>query len=263
MKTILCLRVHGTGILLSGGADACIIIWDAATGDKLFTLTGHVRGILCLAVDPTTYPPSNTASSDDDDGDITIFSASSDPHIRRWKLKSDLSSASEIHAEEPILQHETSVNALQFDADDDLWTASSDGTAKCLSRERGYEADTVLTHGDYVRDIVVDEFGGWVVTVGRDEEVKVWERGSGKLWHTYSGHFEEVTGCILLEGQRLITVGIDRTVRQWSLRVDGLEKAREEAEERKGVVENDVVEENGDGLTEEEERELDDLMKEV
>ena len=262
MKTVLYLRIHDTDILFSGGADACIIIWNASTGDRLFTLKGHVRGILALAVDPTSLSPSSSPSSPDND--ITIFSASSDPHIRRWKLRNDLSSASEIQAEEPIIQHDTSVNALRFDEDDDLWTASSDGTAKCLSREQGWQADTVLTHGDYVRDVLVDEVGGWIMTVGRDEEVKVWDRGTGKLWHTYSGHFEEVTGCVLVEGQRLVTVGIDRTVRQWSLRGDELGKARKGAEEqRKGLVrEDDVMEEKGGGLTEEEERELAELMDE-
>ncbi|KAL9127229.1 MAG: hypothetical protein Q9217_003846 [Psora testacea] len=247
-------------MLISGGADASIIIWNSETGTKLFTLKGHTRGILDLAIDPATYPPETQ-----DISSITICSASSSPEIRRWSIATNLSSASEIQQEEPIFQHETSVNSLHFDADLDLWTASSDSTAKCLSRERGWEAETVLLHGEgqYVRDVVVDEMGGWVVTVGRDEEVRVWDRGGGGgLWHTYSGHFDEITGCVLLPGQRVVTVGIDRTIRQWSLKGVDLKRARSEAEdERNGMKKEEPVlgERKGD-LTEEEERELAELM---
>src|SRR5207302_1430844 len=120
---------------------------------------------------------------------ITLFSAGSDREIRRWSLTS--TSASEVtDTPSPILAHETSIDALRFDSDGDLWTASADKTAKCLSRTQSWSADTVLPHPDFVRDIIIDEEGGYVVTACRDEEVRVWEKGSGKLYHTFTGHFE-------------------------------------------------------------------------
>lgn len=106
---------------------------------------------------------------------MVLFSAGSDREIRRWRLSTDLSSAGEIDTENPIIQHETSVFALKFDTDEDLWTASADGTVKCLNRERGWEVDTTLNHGDYVDAVVVEPQGTWVVSAGRDEEVKVWD----------------------------------------------------------------------------------------
>ncbi|KAL9103653.1 MAG: hypothetical protein Q9163_001312 [Psora crenata] len=258
VKSLLSLCIDkNTTFLISGGSDACIIIWNVETGSKLFTLQGHARGILDLAIDPASYPQESS------DVPITVFSASSSPEIRRWSIASDLSAAAEIHPDKPILQHNTSINALYFDTDLDLWTASMDGTAKCLSRQRGWEADTILAHGEvnYVRDVLVDEFGGWVVTVGRDEEVRVWEKATGLLWHTYTGHYEEVTGCLLLPGQRLVTVGIDRTIRQWSLKGGDIEKARKEKEdERNGVIKDEEVAGRKGRLTEEEERELAELM---
>lgn len=35
----------------------------------------------------------------------------------------------------------------------------------------------IRTGGGWVRDVSVDEMGGWVVGGGRDEEVRVWDRG--------------------------------------------------------------------------------------
>ena len=259
MKALVCIFVNGADVLISGSADASIILWKVETGEKLYTLKGgHTRGILDLAVDPFTYPSSPLAEHDG--ASILIFSAGSDREIRTWRISDDLSTASEIDADKPVLQHETSVYRLRFDADGDLWTASADGTVKCLSREREWQADTTLVHGDYVRAVAVDERGGWVVSAGRDEDVKIWDKASGKLHHTFSGHFEEITG-MLLTGQMVVTVSIDATIRRWSLKSEDLGKAVTEAEQAKNGVEKEekVVQKKG-MITDDEERELAELM---
>ena len=259
MNAVLCILVNDTNVLISGSADASIIIWSIETGEKLHTLRGgHTRGILDLAVDPVTYPSS--PSAEHGKFSIALFSAGSDREIRRWRISNDLSTARETETDKSILQHETSVYSLFFDADDDLWTASADGRVKCLNRERGWQADATLVHGDYVRAVAVDERGGWVVSAGRDEDVKIWNRASGKLHHTFSGHFEEITG-ILLTGQTVVTVSIDATIRRWSLNAEELEKAVREAEEAQNGVRKDekVIQKEGI-ITDDEERELAELM---
>ena len=191
VKTVLCFHIGTEDFLVSGGADACIIVWNTTTGAKLHTLKGHTRGIQGLVIDPVTY--TSDAST------VTIFSAGSDREIRRWQI--GLDSATEIHGTVPIIEHETSVYRLLFDADDDLWTASADGSVKCLARDRGWKTDTILTHPDFVRDVVVDERGGWIVTVCRDEEVRVWNRAVRSLakicpyaklsWSDTAAHFRQ------------------------------------------------------------------------
>lgn len=253
MKSVLCLSISGKEVLLSGGADAVIILWDVLTGQKLHVLRGgHTRGVLDLAVDPLTYPIESAES------DVVLFSAGSDREIRRWRISSDISHAREIERDKVIIQHETGVYRLVFDADDDLWTASADGTAKRISRAQQFTSDTTLPHGDYVRSVAIDERGGYVVTVGRDEDVKIWDSASGMLCHTYSGHFEEITGCVVI-GQNAVTVSIDATIRQWSLLAHDLEKAKQEAEKvNLRMAEEAVI--VCDKLTEDEDRELAELM---
>lgn len=259
MNAVLCIHVNGTGVLISGSADASIILWNIGTGEKLHTLRGgHTRGILDLAIDPITYPLSPMA--DHDGLSIVIFSAGSDRQIRRWCISDDLSSACETETDSSILQHETSVYSLHFDTDDDLWTASADGSVKCLSRERGWQADVMLVHGDYVRAVAIDERGGWIVSAGRDEDIRIWDRASGKLHHTFSGHFEEITALVLI-GQIVVTVSIDATIRRWPLKAGDLGKAVREAEEiENGVSMEDRVVQKTDMITDDEERELAELM---
>lgn len=290
-------------LLVSGGADAALVVWDVATGEKLFVLKGHVRGVLALAVDSFSLFGGGeenegndlVAGEKEEEGKhegVVVFSASSDREIRRWRIGA--AAAREIApagdwGERLLRAHETGVNALRFDGDADLWTASSDGSARRLVRARGWEADTVLEHGEYVRDVAIDEVGGWVVTACRDEDVRIWEAGvrfyyfpfetslvrrkavtdhcvhrvqSGKLHHTFSGHFEEVTALLLLPDQTLVSGSIDGTLRRWSLKHEDLRLAKEEeAKERKGDDAKEEPDSRSTALTEEEERELAELME--
>ncbi|KAL8952706.1 MAG: hypothetical protein Q9222_001405 [Ikaeria aurantiellina] len=261
VKCVITLRLAKIDVVVSGSADACIIVWNINTGEKLHVLKGHARGILDLAIDPTTYNNYSLASGPVED--VVIFSAGSDREIRRWRI--NLENTEQLDAEAPIVAHETSVYALSFDEDGDLWTASADGTTKCLSRFRSFKPDTTIQHGDYVRAVAIDEAGGYVVTGGRSEDIKVWDRGSGDLVHTYDGHYEEVTG-LLMVGQRCLSVGIDGTVRVWSLDPEEIRNVRakpniETVADHQTMSTQPRAEKGASGLTEDEERELDELMQ--
>lgn len=264
MKCVICLSLKGVEIIASGSADGSIIIWNVESGERLFVLKAPGRGILDLAVDPETL----NYDGENEKGDIIVFSASSLGEIRRWAIKKDLSMAKEIESDKPITQHETSVYKLSFDIDGDLWTASADTTIHCLSRHHSFTPSLTLQHSDYVRSVAIDEVGGYVISAGRDEDVKVWDKGSGELRGVYEGHWEEVMGVVVV-GRRVVSGGIDGTVRVWGLDKQSLERATKEAEDvRNGVEEVEVVEEEGEGkenpfgIDEDEMRELEELMEE-
>lgn len=266
MKCVICLSLRGTEILASGSADGSIIIWNVESGSRLFVLKAPGRGILDLAVDPETLDY-NRENEEDIRGEIVIFSASSLGEIRRWAIKKDLSIAKEIESDKPITQHETSVYKLSFDADSDLWTASADNNIHCLSRHHSFTPSLTLQHSDYVRSVAIDEIGGYIISAGRDEDVKVWDKGTGELKGVFEGHWEEVMGVVVVGGRRVVSGGIDGTVRVWELDKESLERAEKEKEDRRnGVEEVEVVggeeggKENPFGVDEDEMRELEELM---
>jgi WD40 repeat protein len=250
VKCLLSTRAGQHHLTISGGAEGDIIIWDSRF-TKLYTIRGQSRAIQDLVLDPFSDP-----------ANPVIFVATSEREILHFTLSAaEPLTFNNVALSEPIIAHETSVYKLLFDSDGDLWTASADKTAKHLVREDGWKADTTLAHPDFVRDIVVHERGGWVITACRDEEVRVWNSATGELYHTFSGHFEEVTGLCLLE-DLVISVSIDATVRQWSLKPADLVTAREEAANPKAIDEAERVKAHPDAsLTEEEERELRELME--
>ena len=204
----------GQQVLISGGAEGDALVWDPETGQHHGVLKGGSHAIQHLVRDPVGE-------------DLTLFAAFSDPGLRHFTI-SDLETIRSLASSPLICAHETSVYKLCFDSDGDLWTASADKTAKHLVRADGWKADTTLTHPDFVRDVIVQERYGWVITACRDEEVRVWDLATGELHHTYSGHFEEVTGLCLV-GDKVVSISIDATIRQWSLHPRDVEKAREEA----------------------------------
>jgi WD40 repeat protein len=209
---------------------------------------------------------------------MVLFSGDSNREIRAWyisptssfevptdlvaagnEIKSDAVSDYPVGTVAPLVAHETSLFGLEFSSAGDLWTASADQTAKCLSRERKFQPDTTLEHPDYVRCVGVSEELGVAVTGCRDENVRVWDNGSGECLAVLEGHWEEVTGVVIAgrRSQWAVSVSIDGTVRRWGLGKEELSKAREGKQATK-----EVVKEKGSGLTEEEERELAELMDE-
>ena len=255
IKCLLTTTLNGKAILISGGADAAIIVWDIDSGKQLHKLKGHTKSLQDLAIDPLSIPEGAAAPGDS----IVLFSASSDREIRRWHISLDSAYELPESIDQPILAHETSVYAIRFDSECDLWTASADKTAKHLVRSREWEADTTLPHPDFVRDVVVNEDLGVLVTACRDEEVRVWDSASGDLLCTYSGHYEEVTG-VVLRGQSVVSVSIDGTVRRWGLRRQAMLQYEEEVKKEINGEDEGGATKKESALTAEEEAELAELM---
>jgi WD40 repeat protein len=270
VKAVICARIRGRDCLISGGADQKIIVWDIESGSRLHTLQDSLVNMLAiqdLVIDPVQSSADETY----------LVSASSDPHIRRWRIRldgweevADADPAVQGSERRVILEHETSVYKLVFDQDGDevdLWTASGDGTAKCLSRLKHFDSEDTLNHGDHVRAVAVTD--QWVATAGRDEDIKLWDRALGALAFTLVGHFDEVTDLLVLQGAsvpetRLCSISIDGTIRTWPLSEEHLAALAKEQEASDNDVGGDeqgqVQGPAGDSLTAEEEAELAELM---
>jgi WD40 repeat protein len=236
-------------ILVTGGADGDLRIWTP-DGQPLATLKPQARAIECIVLDPLSPP----------EAPVIFFSTSQRDIFKvAIPLMAEINSKSLQLSPLPVA-HETSVYKLHFDNDGDLWTASADKTAKRLVRENGWFADVTLSHPDFVRDVVTHERYGLVVTACRDEEVRVWDRGTGNLLHIFTGHFEEVTG-LALNGSLVISVGIDGTLRRWDISPPALQKAIDDAKNPDLTMQNAEPKTDLGMLTAEEEAELRALME--
>ncbi|TGJ78440.1 hypothetical protein E0Z10_g10322 [Xylaria hypoxylon] len=264
VKAIVCAKIGSKDCLVSGGADKKIMVWDTETGSRIHVIQDQTVSMMALQhliIDPLESTPEA----------VVLVSASSDPHIRRWRITaSTVEQIKEASSSEPnserhgILEHDTTVYKLFFDTEDedvDLWTSSGDGTAKCLSRQKGFATEDTIKHGNHVRAVAVTN--QWIITAGRDEDVKVWDRTSGKLYCTLEGHYDEVTDLVILaQGNLVASVSIDGTVRKWPLHKNELDRINKEKDEKAKEVQKEDSAEPGESLmTLEEEAELAALME--
>ena len=230
------LHIPSLGLLLSGSADSHIRAWSLSTFECLYTLKGHARGVECLAIGP----------------DKILYSGGSESSIRRWFVSAER--GEELDGTSWI--HETSVYAIHYDEEtESLWTASADKTARQISvtQDVPFVEESRFEHPDYVRDIVVRH--GFLYTACRDENIRVFEIGSGKLRYTLEGHFSEVSG-LCLSGNTLVSVSLDATMRRWHLGASRLQAHVQEQDE-----EHEAETQEGDArLTAEEQAELEELM---
>lgn len=227
-----------SSILISSGLDGRIIIWATGNGDKLFSLGpgGSLdENVLSLAVPPR---------SPDDKSPLVFYTSGINSPIRRFYVSTSTDAPptiEEIWPEYPIRVHTAPVEVIHFDLYGELYTASLDGDVTRLNHEQNWTLEQRIHTGGRTRSVAVDNPDGWIITVGGDEEVRVWDRAlhqqeGGNLRQLYSGHYGEVMGVVVLDEMALaVTVSLDGTVRRWSVDLNCEGDESDEHEKDEGV----------------------------
>ncbi|KAI8969192.1 WD40-repeat-containing domain protein [Mycotypha africana] len=229
VKTILVIGDY----LLSGSSDCFIRKWHIKNGDNK-----------CIAAEKKHRRPIETLAPSENGK--YVFSGSSDGTVLQWDVAT-------MQVVKSFAGHDTSIYCIRV-WEEDLWTASADKTVRRFNINTGKE-DMLLEHPDRVKSIALA--GPYIVTGASDDNIRVWDVGSSKLLCTIEGHFDEV-GSLSVLGTILYSGSLDCSVRKWSLTKAALEKYNEEARLQKQKKEE--AKDTADVLTEEEERELAELL---
>ncbi|CAE6474104.1 unnamed protein product [Rhizoctonia solani] len=173
-------------IVVSGGCDRDVRVWDLSTGNCLHVLKGHTSTIRCLKVL---------------DARPIAVSGSRDTTVRVW----DIARGREVH----VLQgHTDSVRCLEvagnlvvsgsYDATCRLWDVD---TGECLRVFRG--------HYHEVYSVAFD--GELLATGSLDSHVRIWSASTGDCIALLQGH-TSLVGQVQLLGNTLVTGGSDGRV---------------------------------------------------
>lgn len=173
-------------VVVSGGCDREVRVWDLTTGNCLHVLRGHTSTIRCLKVL---------------DSRPIAVSGSRDTMVRVW----DIARGRAVH----VLQgHTDSVRCLEvsgnlvvsgsYDATCRLWDVD---TGECLRVFRG--------HYHEVYSVAFD--GELVATGSLDSHVRIWSASTGECIALVQGH-TSLVGQIQLFGNTLVTGGSDGRV---------------------------------------------------
>ncbi|KAH8894972.1 hypothetical protein GQ53DRAFT_779789 [Thozetella sp. PMI_491] len=177
-------------ILVSGGCDRDVRVWDLTTGQCLHTLRGHTSTVRCLKMSDAN----------------TAISGSRDTTLRVWDIQSGV-------CRNLLVGHQASVRCLEIKGDI-VVSGSYDTTAKVWSISEGRCLHTLQGHYSQIYAIAFD--GQRVATGSLDTSVRIWNASTGECQAVLQGH-TSLVGQLQMRGGTLVTGGSDGSVRVWSL----------------------------------------------
>ena len=140
-------------LLVSGGEDQTVIVWDVATGELRFRLTGHAGVVHSVA-----FSPEGTVAA----------SGGEDATVRLWDL--------DLHKElVALMDHQGPVQAVAFSPDGHaLASAGDDATIKLWDVETRTLLKSWIAHSASIRAIAFAPDGGTLASASLDKTIKLW-----------------------------------------------------------------------------------------
>ncbi|KAF1967789.1 F-box/WD repeat-containing protein pof1 [Bimuria novae-zelandiae CBS 107.79] len=177
-------------LLVSGGCDRDVRVWDLKTGQAQFVLRGHTSTVRCLKMSDAH----------------TAISGSRDTTLRIWDLHRGI-------CKHVLIGHQASVRCLEIHGDI-VVSGSYDTTAKIWSISEGKCLRTLTGHFSQIYAIAFD--GKKIATGSLDTSVRIWDPTDGKCLAVLQGH-TSLVGQLQMRDDILVTGGSDGSVRVWSL----------------------------------------------
>ncbi|KAJ5569536.1 uncharacterized protein N7459_008966 [Penicillium hispanicum] len=177
-------------ILVSGGCDREVRVWNMATGAGIHLLRGHTSTVRCLKMSDRN----------------TAISGSRDTTLRIWDLATGT-------CRNVLVGHQASVRCLAIHGDL-VVSGSYDTTARIWSISQGRCLRTLSGHFSQIYAIAFD--GRRIATGSLDTSVRIWDPHSGQCHAILQGH-TSLVGQLQMSGDTLVTGGSDGSVRVWSL----------------------------------------------
>ena len=191
--------------IATGDYSASVVLWDATSGARLLTLSGHRTSVGAVAFAPDG---TRVASAEMDetgqvkDGDVILWDAATGQRLAT------------------LQGHRASIRSVQFSPDGQrLVTASSgsDSTIRIWETQGGKELLSIGVPGALCAAFTSD---GASVCYGAVQGVAgVWDAATGEKRVSFSGHTDQVFSVAMsADGVRAVTASFDRTARVWDVK---------------------------------------------
>ena len=194
---VLALAASSDGqMLVSGGLDDRIIVWDLLSGDPDKVLQGHTKPINGLVITPNGK---------------TVVSCSDDISIKFWSLSSGI-------LERSLSVHTRDINSIAVSPDGQFLVSGAEDRTLCAWRvNSGAWLRSYPEVSGMVRSVAISTNAQVVACGGLDNKVRVWNFNTTQLLHCFSGHNNSVLSVALTQsGRYVVSGGKDRTIKIWN-----------------------------------------------
>ncbi len=224
--------------VVTGSQDGRVKVWDAASGKKLLTLTGHSNAVNCAAFSSEGR---------------RIVTGSADQTARVW----DAASGKELLI---LKGHTNGIRSVAFSPDGrriatggnwwmaKVWEAASGeelltlgghygavnvafspdgrrvatccaggiGTAAVWDAASGKQLFTLKGHSNGFNSVAFSPDGRRIVTASPDHTAKLWDAATGRELRTFKGHLDATSSAAFSpDGRWIVTGSYDGTARVW------------------------------------------------
>ncbi|MBA2227227.1 WD40 repeat domain-containing protein [Thermogemmata fonticola] len=185
------------GVVVSGGDDGQVLVWDGKSGKLRHRLEGHKGEVWGVSVSG--------------DGGVVV-SVGRDGQVLVWDGKSG-------ELRHRLAEHKGVVHGVSVSSDGKVVVSGGgDGQVLVWDGVRGQLRHRLEGHEGGVRRVSVSGDGGVVVSGGGDGQVLVWDGVSGQLRHRLEGHEGGVSGVsVSADGGVVVSGGEDKAVRVWKV----------------------------------------------
>ena len=184
-------------VIVSGGDDKAVNIWDANSGELLASLKGHSGWVTSVSI-----------SADNQ----ILVSGSSDKKIRLWNPITGKNLKT-------LSGHSDWVNTVAISPNKNIIASSSnDKKIKLWRPDTGKIWRTLTGNSEYIRTIATDTNGHILVSSGNNKTIQVWDLIRETVLQTLAGHSGFVrTLALSSDGKVLASGSDDHTIKIWDL----------------------------------------------
>lgn len=196
-SSILSLAMHPKGeVVVSGGQNKVIQLWDIKSGAALTALTGHLQEITSLNFTP--------------DGE-TLVSASADSTVKVWNLQSGT-------LRHTLPGHTGRVNSVHVTPNGKLTVSGGrDRLIKVWDLQTGNELQTITGHTNAINQIEITTDERFIVSASEDKTVKIWDLPTGQILQTLAGHESGVKVVSISPNNQILASGADDQIMIWNV----------------------------------------------